>query len=83
MHPRGTRGRKIGPLCVIELGGDDGLFPSVSLVHQLEEGIALLCIEREVTQFVDEQQIVPCEPTEEPGCERSVGSSSPSRASPG
>ena len=66
---------QIVPLGVVEVGGDDGRFSAVPLVHQLEESIDLLRIEREVPQFVDEQEIVGRKPLEELG-RASVGKGS-------
>jgi hypothetical protein len=52
---------------IIEVGGSDGRFFAVPLVHQLEERIRMLRIEREVPQLIDEKRIGSREPLEELG----------------
>ena len=58
---------QIVPLRVIKVGSDDGRLSAVPLVHQLEEGIDLFGIESEVSEFIDEEDIVLGEPLKEFG----------------
>jgi hypothetical protein len=56
---------EIIPVGVVEVGGDEGGFSPIAFTHEFEEGIDLFGFEGEVTQFVDEEQIVAAEITDE------------------
>jgi hypothetical protein len=59
---------QVVPLIEFQVCGDDGggLF-AVSLVHELEEGVALLPVHGQVSDFIDDQEIELCEVLEEFG----------------
>ena len=64
---QGFLAEEVVPLGVIEVGGDDGRFSTVAFLHELEEDIGLFGVERKVSEFVDHEQIVSRQGTQELG----------------
>ena len=50
---------EVVPLGIVQVGGDNGGFAAVPVLHELEKAIDLFGVECEVSQFVNHQQIVP------------------------
>ena len=47
------RGEQLVPLLIVEVGGNQGRFARIAQIHQLEKGIDLFLVKREVAQFTD------------------------------
>lgn len=64
------------PLVVAQIRGDDGGMPVIALFHELEERVALFRLEIQVPEFVDQQDVQPCQTVDQLPCgavgERSV-----------
>src|SRR5688572_25794327 len=53
----GLVAEEVGPLGIVEVGGDDGGALRVAFLHQFEEDVGLLGAEVEIAHLVDNQEV--------------------------